>query len=32
MAILYELLAGGQRPAPLAEGDAAQPTPIGQPA
>jgi hypothetical protein len=33
MAILYELLAGGERPAPLVEGDsAARPTPIGQPA
>ena len=33
MAILYELLAGGEGSAPLAEGDgAARPTPIGQPA
>ena len=33
MAILYELLAGGERPAPLAKGDdTSQPTPIGQPA
>ncbi len=33
MAILYELLAGGERPAPLGEGaGATRPTPIGQPA
>ena len=33
MAILYELLAGGERPAPAADGDGAErPTPIGQPA
>jgi len=32
MAILYELLAGGEHPVPAREGDAAQPTPIGQPA
>jgi aspartate carbamoyltransferase catalytic subunit len=34
MAILFELLAGGERPAPLTEGEGAgaQPTPIGQPA
>ena len=32
MAILYELLAGGERPAPAREGDETSPTPIGQPA
>jgi aspartate carbamoyltransferase catalytic subunit len=33
MAILYELLAGGERPAPAPEGERAErPTPIGQPA
>ena len=33
MAILYELLAGGERPTAVGEGDgAANPTPIGQPA
>ena len=34
MAILYELLAGAERPAPVPAGDggAAGPTPIGQPA
>jgi aspartate carbamoyltransferase catalytic subunit len=33
MAILYELLAGNERPAPAIEGDGAdRPTPIGQPA
>jgi aspartate carbamoyltransferase catalytic subunit len=33
MAILYELLAGGERPTPLAAGDgASRPTPIEQPA
>jgi aspartate carbamoyltransferase catalytic subunit len=33
MAILYELLAGQERPAPHAQGDGAtEPTPIGQPA
>jgi aspartate carbamoyltransferase catalytic subunit len=33
MAILYELLAGGERPSPAVEGDEAErPTPIGQPA
>lgn len=30
MAILYELLAGGERPTPISEGGAAGPTPIGQ--
>jgi aspartate carbamoyltransferase catalytic subunit len=32
MAILYELLAGGERPLPAPEGDETAPTPIGQPA
>jgi aspartate carbamoyltransferase catalytic subunit len=33
MAILYELLAGGEGPAPLSDGEGAtRPTPIGQPA
>jgi aspartate carbamoyltransferase catalytic subunit len=33
MAIIYELLAGGEAPIPVSEGDgAAAPTPIGQPA
>jgi aspartate carbamoyltransferase catalytic subunit len=32
MAILYELLAGGERPRPLREGEDVEPTPIGQPA
>jgi aspartate carbamoyltransferase catalytic subunit len=32
MAILYELLAGGEQPAPAREGDETAPTPIGQPA
>jgi aspartate carbamoyltransferase catalytic subunit len=32
MAILYELLAGGERPRPVREGEDAAPTPIGQPA
>jgi aspartate carbamoyltransferase catalytic subunit len=33
MAILYELLAGGERPTPAVEGDGVErPTPIGQPA
>ena len=32
MAILYELLAGGERPRPLREGEDIEPTPIGQPA
>jgi aspartate carbamoyltransferase catalytic subunit len=33
MAILYELLAGGERPAPAVDGEGAErPTPIGQPA
>jgi aspartate carbamoyltransferase catalytic subunit len=32
MAILYELLAGGESSAPMVAGDTAKPTPIGQPA